>query len=152
MKRKRHAQILELIQKYDIDTQEMLQSKLLELGFEVTQATVSRDIKELKLVKTLSDSGSYKYALPPSMREKSPITTLISLISESVESIDYAMNTVVIRCHRGMANAVCAKLDSASFYNIVGTLAGDDTIFVLFKSEIEATQFVDKLNNLVKSR
>lgn len=152
MKKSRHAKILELISDNDIDTQELLQSKLMSDGFNVTQATVSRDIKELKLVKTLSDSGSYKYALPPSLKEKSPMTTLISLISESVETIDAAMNTVVIKCHNGMANAVCAKLDNASFTNIVGTLAGDDTIFVLFKSEIEATQFMDRLNSLIKSR
>ena len=152
MKRNRHAKILELIQKYDIDTQEMLQTKLLELGFQVTQATVSRDIKELKLVKTLSDTGSYKYSLPPSLRDKNPMSSLISLLSESVISVDNAMNTVIIKCHVGMANAVCAKLDNASFHNIVGTLAGDDTIFVLFKSEEEALDFVDKLNNLIKSR
>lgn len=152
MKQKRHSKILELIQKYDIDTQEMLQTKLMELGFEVTQATVSRDIKELKLVKTLSDTGAYKYSIPPSMQTKNPISSLVSLLSESVISVDNAINTVVIKCHIGMANAVCAKLDNASFHNIVGTLAGDDTIFVLFKSETEALDFVGKLNTLIKSR
>lgn len=149
MKRKRHVKILELIENYDIDTQESLQQKLLECGYNVTQATVSRDIKELKLVKILSSSGEYKYSVPPNMKEKNPLSMLISLFSESVIAIDYAMNMVVIKCHVGMANAVCAKLDSADFQNIVGTLAGDDTIFVVMRTENDAVRLVENLNNLI---
>jgi transcriptional regulator of arginine metabolism len=149
MKRKRHIKILELIENYDIDTQEALQQKLFECGFNVTQATVSRDIKELKLVKILSSSGEYKYSLPPNLKEKNPLSMLISLFSESVITIDYAINTVVIKCHVGMANAVCAKLDSADFQNVVGTLAGDDTIFVLMRTESDAIKLVENLNNLI---
>ncbi len=149
MKRKRHVKILELIENYDIDTQESLQQKLLECGYNVTQATVSRDIKELKLVKILSSSGEYKYSVPPNLKEKNPLSMLISLFSESVIAIDYAMNMVVIKCHVGMANAVCAKLDSADFQNIVGTLAGDDTIFVVMRTENDAVRLVENLNNLI---
>lgn len=149
MKRKRHVKILELIENYDIDTQESLQQKLLECGFDVTQATVSRDIKELKLVKILSSSGEYKYSVPPNMKEKNPLSMLISLFTESVIAIDYAINMVVIKCHVGMANAVCAKLDSADFQNIVGTLAGDDTIFVVMRTEYDAVRLVENLNNLI---
>ncbi len=149
MKRKRHVKILELIENFDIDTQESLQQKLLECGFDVTQATVSRDIKELKLVKILSSSGEYKYSVPPNLKEKNPLSMLISLFSESVVAIDYAMNMVVIKCHVGMANAVCAKLDSADFQNIVGTLAGDDTIFVVMRTENDAVRLVENLNNLI---
>ena len=149
MKRKRHVKILELIENFDIDTQESLQQKLLECGFDVTQATVSRDIKELKLVKILSSTGEYKYSVPPNLKEKNPLSMLISLFSESVVSIDYAMNMVVIKCHVGMANAVCAKLDSADFQNIVGTLAGDDTIFVVMRTENDAVRLVENLNNLI---
>ncbi len=149
MKRKRHVKILELIENFDIDTQESLQLKLLECGFDVTQATVSRDIKELKLVKILSSTGEYKYSVPPNLKEKNPLSMLISLFSESVVAIDYAMNMVVIKCHVGMANAVCAKLDSADFQNIVGTLAGDDTIFVVMRTENDAVRLVENLNNLI---
>ena len=149
MKRKRHVKILELIENFDIDTQESLQQKLLECGFDVTQATVSRDIKELKLVKILSSTGEYKYSVPPNLKEKNPLSMLISLFSESVVAIDYAMNMVVIKCHVGMANAVCAKLDSADFQNIVGTLAGDDTIFVVMRTENDAVRLVENLNNLI---
>ena len=149
MKKKRHLKILDIIENNDINTQEMLQNKLLEIGFDVTQATVSRDIKELKLVKILSSLGNYKYAVPPNLKEKNPLSILISLFTESVISIDYAVNTVVIKCHIGMAQAVCAKLDSVDFQNIVGTLAGDDTIFVLMKSENDAIRLTENLNNLI---
>lgn len=152
MKRKRLLKILEIIENYDIDTQDLLQQKLEQAGFVVTQATVSRDIKELKLVKTLSSSGEYKYSVPPNSKEKNPLTLLVSLFSESVDSVDYAINTVVIKCHTGMAQAVCAKLDSASFQNIVGTLAGDDTIFIVLRTEADAIKLTENLNNLMSSR
>ncbi len=149
MKTKRQIKILEIIENNDIDTQETLQLELQNSGFDVTQATVSRDIKELKLIKTLSNSGSYKYAVPANLKEKSPLSSLISLLRESVASIDYAINTVVIKCHTGMAMAVCAKIDNADFSNIVGTIAGDDTIFVLMKSEEDSVNLVKNLNNLI---
>jgi len=150
MKNKRHAKILEIIEKYDIDTQEVLQQRLLQANFEVTQATVSRDIKEIKLIKTMSESGGYKYSLPPNLKDKNPLSSMISLISDGVMTIDYALNTVVIKCHVGMAMAVCAKLDSANFPNVVGTLAGDDTIFVILRTENNAAEFVNNLKNLIE--
>lgn len=152
MKKTRHQKILEIIENFDIDTQDTLQQKLQKAGFDVTQATVSRDIKELKLVKILSLNGDYKYSVPPNLKEKNPLSILISLFSQSVITIDYAINTVVIKCHVGMAQAVCAKLDSAEFQNIVGTLAGDDTIFVLMRSENDAIRLVEHLNNLISGR
>lgn len=150
MKSKRHSKILDVIEKYDVNTQEALQHYLLRAGFDVTQATVSRDIKELKLVKTLSDSGDYKYSIPHTMKEKNPLSSMIALFLESVMNIDYALNTVVIKCHVGMAQAVCAKLDHADFQNVVGTLAGDDTIFVLLRTENDAKEFVQNLKNLME--
>ncbi len=152
MKRKRLLKILEIIESYDIDTQDALQQKLEEAEFVVTQATVSRDIKELKLIKTLSSGGEYKYSVPPNLKEKNPLTLLMSLFTESVDSVDYAINTVVIKCHVGMAQAVCAKLDDASFQNIVGTLAGDDTIFVLLRTEADAVKLTENLRNLISGR
>ena len=149
MQRKRHSKILELIENNDIDTQDSLQKALQKAGFNVTQATVSRDIKELKLVKILSSSGDYKYSVLPNIKNKNPLSLMISLFSESVIMIDYAVNTIVIKCNVGMAQAVCAKIDSANFQNIVGTLAGDDTIFVLMRSENDAIRLVENLNNLI---
>lgn len=150
MKSKRHSKILDVIEKYDVNTQEALQQYLMRAGFDVTQATVSRDIKELKLVKTLSESGDYKYSIPHTMKEKNPLSSMIALFLESVLNIDYALNTVVIKCHIGMAQAVCAKLDHADFQNVVGTLAGDDTIFVLLRTENDAKEFVQNLKNLME--
>jgi len=150
MKIKRHLKILDIIEKIDVNTQELLQQQLMLAGFDVTQATVSRDIKELKLVKTLSDMGEYKYALPANLKDKNPMSSLISLFSEAVLTLDYAINTAVIKCHVGMAQAVCAKLDYADFQNIVGTLAGDDTIFVLLRTENDASEFVQNLKNLIE--
>ena len=150
MKSKRHSRILDVIEKYDINTQEALQQHLMHAGFDVTQATVSRDIKELKLVKTLSESGEYKYSIPHMLKDKNPMSSMIALFSEGVLTIDYALNTVVIRCHVGMAQAVCAKLDHANYQNVVGTLAGDDTIFVLLRTENDAKDFVQNLNNLIE--
>ena len=152
MKRKRLLKILEIIESYDIDTQDALQQKLEQAGFIVTQATVSRDIKELKLIKTLSIGGEYKYSVPPNLKEKNPLNLLMSLFSESVDAVDYAINTVVIKCHIGMAQAVCAKLDDAGFQNIVGTLAGDDTIFVLLRTESDAEKLTENLRNLISGR
>ena len=152
MKRKRHLAILEIIEKNDINTQEALQLMLNQQGYNVTQATVSRDIKELGLVKILSFTGEYKYALAPGKAEKSSLSLLVSLLNESVDVIDYAVNTVVIKCHTGMAQAVCAKLDATQFTNVVGSLAGDDTIFVIMRSENDAVEFVDNLNALKTSR
>ncbi len=150
MKRKRHLKILEIIENKEINTQESLQKELLEHDFIVTQATVSRDIKELKLVKTLSSTGEYKYTVPSIVKEKNPLTSMVSLFLEAVISIDYAMNTVVIKCHVGMGMAVCAKLDGADFSSdIVGTLGGDDTIFILTRSEKDAVNLVENLNNLI---
>lgn len=152
MKKKRQSKILEIISKTEIDTQEALLEKLTSVGFKATQATVSRDIKELKLIKTLSESGDYKYALPPSLRERNPIASLTTLFIESVDTIDYAINTVVIKCNVGMAQAVCAKLDTVGFENIVGTLAGDDTIFVLMRTENDASSMVENFRNLMQGR
>lgn len=152
MKSKRQVKILDIIEKYDIDTQDALLDKLTLAGFSVTQATVSRDIRELRLVKTLSESGGYKYSLPPGAKEKNPEAALTAMLRESVETIDNAMNIVVIKSHVGMAMAVCAKLDSVGFHNAVGTLAGDDTIFIAMKTENDAVLLSENLKNLISGR
>lgn len=149
MKNDRKKAILDIVSHYEVDTQETLQALLLERGFSVTQATVSRDIKQLSLVKTMSENGSYKYSLPKSEYDGGSKSGLMRVFSDAVYAVDSAMNTVVVRCHSGMANAVCARLDSAGYGDIVGTLAGDDTIFVLMRSEEDAAKMHRELENLL---
>lgn len=143
MKNKRQYKILDIINLHDVETQEMLQKLLSDYGFNVTQATVSRDIKELKLVKKACSNGIYKYAAPSENHFKQ------NIFIDTVIDIDYGMNTVVVKCHTGMAQAACAALDSMEYEGIVGTLAGDDTIFVLMKTESEARKLVRTFRELV---
>ncbi|MCY1713239.1 arginine repressor [Caproiciproducens galactitolivorans] len=148
MKTRRHAKILELINAYTIDTQEELLRRLREDGFDVTQATVSRDIKELRLIKTLSPDGKYKYSAGrDNTRDYS--SKFYSLLSDSAVQINCAGNMVIIKCLTGMAQAVCAAMDSMHWPNIVGTLAGDDTIFIVVKNEEQAQQMVSELKKMV---
>jgi transcriptional regulator of arginine metabolism len=148
LKTRRHAKILELINEYAIDTQEELLRRLREDGLDVTQATVSRDIKELRLVKTLSNDGKYKYSSGKD-NAKDYSSKFYSLLADSAVSINFAGNLVVIKCLTGMAQAVCASMDSMHWDGIVGTLAGDDTIFVAAKNEAYAEQLVAELKKMV---
>lgn len=143
MKKNRLAKILELINEFDIETQEEMQTYLLDCGIDVTQATVSRDIKELKLVKATTESGKSKYILPQQNNEKQHMFN--SIFTSSVISVDYALNTVVIKCGVGMAMAACASFDSMGFSDILGTIAGDDTIFAIMRSEASAAELYKSL-------
>lgn len=148
MKKRRQAKILEIISSNDIETQEQLQSMLHSSGYEVTQATISRDIKELRLVKELSSNGRYVYST--GQKNNDSITKRTGgIFNESIIRIDYALNTVVIKCFTGMANAACATIDSMNLDEIVGTIAGDDTIFILCRSEETAKIFTSKLRNIL---
>lgn len=138
MKTTRHNKILELINKYPITTQEELIDYLRADGYDVTQSTVSRDIKQLRLTKTLLPDGKYRYQASPSS-EKGAKNNFHTIFSSSVISVETAMNIVVVKTYSGMAQAACAALDMMSFDVIVGTLAGDDTIMVVCK-DIEAAQ------------
>lgn len=148
MKKRRQAKILEIISSNDIETQEQLQSMLLSSGYEVTQATISRDIKELRLVKELSSNGRYVYSTGQNNNDSITKRTG-GIFNESIIRIDYALNTVVIKCFTGMANAACATIDSMNLDEIVGTIAGDDTIFILCRSEETAKIFTSKLRNIL---
>jgi len=152
MKSKRHTKILELIAEHSIDTQEELLRQLNACGFRVTQATVSRDIKELRLIKTQSPDGGYHYTTGAPSNTVDMSFKFHAIFSESVNSVDYAMNTVVVKCYTGMANAACAALDSIHWKGVVGTLAGDDTIFILMRSETSAQEFVQQLNRLTEHK
>lgn len=137
MKIRRQEKILELILKNDINTQEQLLLALSDEGFEVTQATISRDIKDLHLIKTLSSDGKYKYTA-----NQIPIHDIslkfYSLFSDSVIYVAAAGTIVVIKTISGMASAVCAAMDSQNFSEIIGTIAGDDTIFIACSGELPA--------------
>lgn len=142
MKAKRQSKILEIISKQDVETQEELTALLRENGFATTQATVSRDINELKLVKVPSERGGAKYVRVTSGDRRFPATQLTDFIHQCGATFDYAGNTVVIKCGAGMAQTLCMMLDKEpADEGIVGTLAGDDTIFVLMRSETAAKQF-----------
>lgn len=151
MKLSRHSKILDLISKYNIDTQEELAKRLSEDGYNVTQATVSRDIKNLKLVKVLDDTGVYKYAQSGTKDVTASDKNLNSILVNSVVSVDYALNTVVIKTHAGMAQAVGYVMDSLGLEEILGCVAGDDTILCVTKTEKVASNLVEKIKLMVKS-
>lgn len=150
MKKRRQAKILELISSNEIETQEELQELLLKFGFEVTQATISRDIKELRLVKDLSPKGRYIYSTGKKFSDNISHRAG-GIFNESIIKIDYALNTVVIKCFSGMANAACAAIDSMNLDGILGTIAGDDTIFILCASEESAMNFTYKLRKMINA-
>lgn len=138
MKKARLLKILELINENEIDTQELMLKYLNDCGMRVTQATVSRDIAELKLNKAINQNGKLVYTAPIITENK--INKLSSIFQTSVLEIDYAGNTVVIKCEIGMAMAACAAFDSMNYNDVVGTIAGDDNIFVLMRSESKAKE------------
>lgn len=141
MKNRRHDLILEIINEQAVGTQEVLMKLLAERGVVTTQATLSRDIQQLSLVKHRDADGVYRYAMPASaLTEK-------SLFAEAVVSVDYAMNTIVLKCRAGMAQGTCAAIDSVNHEGIVGTIAGDDTIFILVRSEADAKRLSKKFRN-----
>ena len=154
MKSNRHELILELVQKRIIDTQESLRAALEENGMYVTQATLSRDIKELSLIKVSDELGNNRYAVPRLSRQGlcQDSSETLQLLHSAVTSVDHAINTVVIKCHGGMAQAVCAKLDSTGVENSVGTIAGDDTIFMLMRTQKDAERLVRELNTILYSK
>ncbi len=151
MKKRRKAKILEIINSFEIETQEELQVKLREAGFEVTQATISRDIRELRLVKELSESGRYIYSAGKKSLNDSLAGKFSAIFSESIISVDYALNTVCVKCFSGTANAACAAIDSMQWNGVVGTIAGDDTIFVLCKTEEAAESFTLNLEKSINA-
>lgn len=144
MKTRRQAQILDLINEYPIETQEELLQMLKENGFNVTQATVSRDIKELRLLKSLSPDGKYRYtSITKSASDAGD--NVRGFFNNSVVSIKSAQNMVVVKTLAGMANALCASLDNMEMTGVIGTLAGDDTIFIVCADNESADSLVIKL-------
>ena len=148
MKISRQSKILELISRKQIETQEELCSLLNAEGYEVTQATVSRDIKDLKLIKQIGLDGKSIYSAGAREPDGYP-NVAESILPGAITSTDFALNTCVIKTHAGMANAVGAALDSMNWDGILGTIAGDDTVFVLCRTETKARNFRDAINTLI---
>ncbi len=148
MKKARHEAILDLIEKEEIGTQDLLMQKLNDMGYAVTQATISRDIKALKLIKSPANNGQYKYVYVSNEAEDRS-QKYQSIIGHAVVSVDYAGNMAVIKCYAGMAQAACAAVDCLISDKVIGTLAGDDTIFALCKDEVSANEFKRKIEKIV---
>ena len=151
MKNSRHTRILEIIGENVIETQDELIAKLRESGYPVTQATVSRDIRELQLVKTATADGRYRY-VPASASGKvthSP-SRFEMIFRESVLKVDYAGHMVLVKCFSGMANAACEVFDAKQWDNVVGTLSGDDTFFILMRSEDDAAAICKQLQQYTR--
>ena len=149
MKKKRHEVILSLIANNAISTQEELLRRLKQEGYDLTQATVSRDIKELRLVKAQDRNGVYRYA-SAKQPDMPPSPKFIAILENGVVRVDSAMNDIVNKCYAGMAQAACAALDSMELPGVVGTLAGDDTIFAITRSETAAAEIVRQLRSFIR--
>ena len=149
MKLKRQAKILELINVYKIETQEELQCFLKKASFDVTQATVSRDIKELHLIKISTENGKYFY----SQNKRVDIDSTqrgYSILSDSLVSVQSANNFIVIKCIVGAAQVACAAIDAMDLHGLLGTLAGDDTIFAVAKTNEDALFLVQEFSKLIR--
>ncbi|MCM1192496.1 MAG: arginine repressor [Butyrivibrio sp.] len=148
MKKLRHEKIAEIIQKYDVETQEELARRLREAGFAVTQATVSRDIREMQLSKMPTGGGRQKYVIPE-QGDRHMGGKYIRVLKDGFVSMDMAQNILVIKTVSGMAMAVAAALDALQFAEVVGCIAGDDTIFVAVRTVEETGRLMEKVRGLV---
>ena len=149
MKTKRHSKILELIRNNDIETQEELQAFLEKDGFTVTQATVSRDIREMKLTKIATNEGKQKYvALNDNAEDLSE--KYVRVLKDGYISMDMAQNILVIKTVSGMAGAVCASIDAMHIHEIVGSIAGDDTIMCAIRTTEDTVAIMKKLRRIIE--
>ena len=150
MKFQRQAKILDLIEKQDIETQEELSEQLRLIGYTTTQATVSRDIKELRLIKILSaQTGKYKYAVASTEMESSFSTRLRNIFKECVTDINIAQNIVVIKTLPGLGQAAAMAIDAMRNQAVVGSLGGDDTVFIVMKDNETAQTFCTEARTML---
>lgn len=146
----RQSKILEIISTYEIETQEELVNKLKEQNYDVTQATISRDIKELGLIKVLSsESNKYKYAFAESLNQTS--NKYLFLLKESVISLKCVKNFIVLRTLKDTANSVCCMIDKFNLDDVLGSVNGNDTVMIIFSTEEEASIALNKLENIINS-
>ncbi len=147
-KAERHEKILELIKEKNVSTQSGMTQLLTDLGFDVTQATVSRDLQELRIMKVLLPDGTYKYA-PSKEKDISISDKLENILEHCLVGADYAQNIVVLKTMSGAAQAVGYALDSFVWEEILGTICGDDTVMVVVRNEKGAKQFCQKLSKYI---
>ena len=149
MKSQRQAKILEIITNKNIETQEQLLAELQAEGFRGTQATISRDIKELRIVKELSSLGSYRYTVSASDLGVSFSTRLNTIFRECVISFDYAQNIIVVRTLPGLASAAGSAIDAMNIHSVVGTLAGDDTVMIVMRDTNAAATLCGEIKSIL---
>ena len=149
MKSQRQAKILEIISTRNVETQEQLLAALQEAGFRGTQATISRDIKELRIVKEQTALGTYRYSTSAGDLTSSFSARLNTIFRESVVSFDYAQNIIVVRTLPGLASAAASALDAMNLSAVVGTLAGDDTVMIVMRDNNAAAAFCGEIKNLI---
>ena len=149
MKSKRQAKIIEIVSTQSVETQEQLLAALQEAGFRGTQATISRDIKELRIVKELTSLGTYRYTTSVNEVGGSFSSRLNTIFRECVISYDYAQNIVVIKTLPGLASAAGSAVDSMNLSIVLGTLAGDDTVIVVMRDTNAAAAFCGEIKSLV---
>ena len=149
MKNERQARILEIISQNDVQTQERITEILQSEGFKVTQATVSRDLRDLKLTKSMTSAGIYRY-VSNKMHDNIGVVKINNAMLESIISVKYSMNNVVIRTYPGLAQAVASSVDSLNLDSILGSVAGDDTIIIVAVDEQSSAEIAEKFKELIK--
>ena len=151
MKTKRQNEIIRLIGSRDIETQEVLASELRGMGYKVTQATVSRDIRELRLIKVAAKGGGFKYA-KPDRHEIAVGERLTRILADSLVSTDASGNMIVVKTLSGSANVAAEALDNLGWPEILGTIAGDNTIFLVVRTETDTTEIINRIRRLTDQR
>ncbi|MEE0110050.1 MAG: arginine repressor [Oscillospiraceae bacterium] len=149
MKSKRQAKIMEIISTTNVETQEQLLQELQDAGFTSTQATISRDIKELRIVKELTSFGTYRYTTANREVPSTFSGRLNAIFRECVTSFDYAQNIIVIHTLPGLANAAASALDTMNMSVVLGTIAGDDTVFIVMRDTNAAAAFCGEIKSLL---
>ena len=149
MKSQRQSAIVELIEKFEIETQEEMISRLRALGYDVTQATVSRDIRELKLTKVSTSHGTYRYLKNRTNHHEGNIK-LNNAVVDSIISVDYAANIVVLKTYPGLAMAVASGVDALNLEGVLGCIGGDDTIMIATRSEDISVMISENIKDLIK--
>lgn len=149
MKTQRQAKILDIIENIDVETQEQLLEELKKNGFNSTQATISRDIKELRMIKELTSNGSYRYTTSIKDTSGAFISRLNTIFRESVTSYDSAQNLVVIKTLPGLASAACSAIDAMNIPHMVGSIAGDDTLFLAMRDNASAVSFIAEIKKMI---
>ena len=150
MKASRQVTILEVIHNQEIETQEELADALREHGFQVTQATISRDIKQLRIIKELGPNGIYRYATAPKPAEHTFSAKLNLIFRQCITSVEYAQNMIVVKTMPGLANGAAAAIDKLNIPEMLGTLAGDDTCFVVLKDTQSAAELCAEIREQIE--